>query len=71
MTLQEYPGRKMTGRKAWKIWHSYQPDNKIYQVGPWFILINKNRQAQITSGDMWYDIPRKEAACWLKHGTPS
>lgn len=49
----------------------YQPENKIYQVGAWFILVNKNRQAQITSGDMWFDIPRKEAANWLKHGTPN
>jgi len=62
----------MTGKKATKLFHTYQPHNHIYSVGPWYVLVNVvTRKCQITSGDIWYDIPRDEAANWLRYGQPS
>ena len=36
---------------------------KVIEAGPWFISINrKTRLCEVTSGDLWFPIPRHEAA---------
>jgi hypothetical protein len=41
--------------------------NKIYEAGPWYVRVNHvNRKCQVTSGDIWFDATRKEAAEFLK-----
>ena len=45
--------------------------SRMYVVGPWFVVVNhRSRQAEITSGDIWFPITRHEAANWLRHGQP-
>ena len=34
-----------------------------YAAGPWYVRINRNtKQCQVTSGDLWFPVPRSEAA---------
>jgi hypothetical protein len=36
--------------------------HKIYKAGPWFVHVNRiSRQCSVTSGDVWWTIPRSEA----------
>jgi hypothetical protein len=42
--------------------------HRIYEVGNgvWFVQVNHlNRNCQLTSGDVWYDISRAEAREFL------
>ena len=62
----------MTGKQANKLVSFYGPHNRVYSVGPWYVLVNRNtRKCSITSGDTWYEISRAEAVNWLRYGQPS
>ena len=62
----------MTGKREHKFDSIYGPNSRVYAVGPWDVLVNKtSRAAQITSGDIWYNISRQEAANWLRFGQPT
>jgi hypothetical protein len=45
----------------------YAKGIRVYSDGIWYLQVNShNRQCQITSGDIWFDITRDEAVHWLR-----
>ena len=41
--------------------------SRVYEAGPWYVKVNHgSRRAFVTSGDMWFNVTRAEAARLLR-----